>query len=79
MNFNLSNKEARDINDQNLGEVLEVDQNYVLIQKGTSSNNQRFYIPLYLIEKYDKNTLWFRIGKEEARNNFTVYSQPLSI
>ena len=78
MDLNLSNKEARDVKDQDLGKILEVDHNYVLIEKGTSNNNERFYIPLYLLEKYDEDTLWFRIDQEEVKNNFTVYSQPLS-
>jgi len=78
LNFSLSKKEARDVNDQDLGKVLEVDYNYVLIEKETSYNDGRFYIPIYLLEKYDENTLWFRIDQEEAKNNFTIYSQPLS-
>ena len=78
MDPNLSKKGARDVNDQDLGKILEVDHNYVLIEKGTSNNDERFYIPLYLLEKYDQNTLWFRIDQEEAKNNFTIYSQPLS-
>jgi hypothetical protein len=78
MDPNLSKKGARDVKDQDLGKILEVDHNYVLIEKGTSNNDERFYIPLYLLEKYDQNTLWFRIDQEEAKNNFTVYSQPIS-
>ena len=35
MDLNLSKKQAKDVNDEDLGEVQEVDQNYVLIQKGT--------------------------------------------
>ena len=76
MNLTLSKKEARDVNDEDLGEVQEVDHNYVLIQKDTSYNNERFYIPMYLVEKYDGNTLWFRIDQEEAKNNFIINSQP---
>jgi hypothetical protein len=78
MNLNLPKKEAKDVNNEDLGEVQEVDQNYVLIQKGTSYNNERFYIPMYLVEKYDGNTLWFRIDQEEAKNNFIINSQPPS-
>ena len=78
MDPNLSKKGARDVNDQDLGKILEVDHNYVLIEKGTSNNDERFYIPLYLLEKYDQNTLWFRIDQEEAKNNFKVYSQTIS-
>jgi hypothetical protein len=31
MDLNLSKKQAKDVNDEDLGEVQEVDQNYVLI------------------------------------------------
>jgi hypothetical protein len=80
MNLTLSKKEARDVNDKDLGEVQEVDHNYLLIQRGETSynNNERFYIPMYLVEKYDGNTIWFRIDQEEARNNFIINSQPTS-
>ena len=79
MNLNLSDKKAKDVNNEDLGEVQEVDQNYILIQKTTTSyNNERFYIPMYLVEKYDANTLWFRIDQEEAKNNFIINSQPPS-
>jgi hypothetical protein len=67
MDLNLSKQQAKDI-----GEVQEVDQNYILIQKGTPYNNERFYIPMYLVEKNNGNTLWFRI--DQVRIN----SQPPS-
>jgi hypothetical protein len=37
-------KEARGSNDEDLGEVQEVGQNYVLVQKGMISK-EKFYIP----------------------------------
>ena len=78
INLNLSKKEAKDVNDNDLGEVQEVDENYILIEKRTSYNNERFYIPMYLAQKYDGNTLWFKIDQEEAKNNFTINSEPSS-
>jgi hypothetical protein len=78
MDLNLSKKQAKDVNDEDLDEVQEVDQNYVLIQKGTPYNNERFYIPMYLVEKNNGNTLWFRIDQEEAKDNFIINSQPPS-
>jgi hypothetical protein len=72
MNLNLSNKQAKDVNDNDLGEVQEVDRSYILIQRQTSYNNERFYIPMYLVQKYDGSTLWFKIDQEEAKNNFII-------
>jgi hypothetical protein len=36
MNLNLSNKQAKDVNDNDLGEVQEADRSYILIQRQTS-------------------------------------------
>ena len=51
-------KEARGQNKEDLGEVQDVGQNYVLVQKGMI-NKEKFYIPKYLVEGYDGKVLWF--------------------
>ena len=48
----LSRKEARGLNNYDLGEVQEVGQTYVVTQKGTIKK-EKFYIPKYLAEGYD--------------------------
>ncbi len=62
-------KEARGTNDDDLGEVQDIGQTYVMTQKGTFSK-EKFFLPKYLIEGYDGNVLRFRISKEEARSKF---------
>jgi hypothetical protein len=74
----LLKKEARCINGEDLGEVQDVDQDYVLTQRGILSNKERFYIPRYLVEKYDGNTIWFRLSGQEAKDSFMIASQPPS-
>ena len=71
----LLKKEARCINGKDLGEVQDVDQDYVLTQSGILSNKERFYLPRYLVEKYDGNTIWFKISKQEAKDSFMIASQ----
>ena len=58
-------KQAKSINDEELGIVQDVEDDYVLAQ-----GKFRFYIPMYLIEKYDGNSLWFRINEDEAISKF---------
>jgi uncharacterized protein (TIGR02271 family) len=70
-----SKKEARGIDDYDLGEVQVIGKNYVLTQKGTF-NRQRFYIPKYLVEGYDLNVVRFKVTKEDAENNFARESPP---
>lgn len=58
-------KEARGApDDSDFGEVQEVGQHYVLTQKGIM-NKERFYIPKYLVQGYDGNTLWFNASGDQ--------------
>jgi uncharacterized protein (TIGR02271 family) len=73
----VTKKEARGSNDEDLGEVQEVDQNYVLVQRGMV-NKKKFYIPRDLAESYDGTLLRFRISEEDAKNRFLRDSPPSS-
>ncbi|HSF49445.1 MAG TPA: hypothetical protein VLA74_01685 [Nitrososphaeraceae archaeon] len=55
-------KEARGINDEDLGEVKEVKSNYVLVQRGII-DKEKFYIPKDQAESYDGNVLKFRLSE----------------
>ena len=57
-------KEARGINDEDFGEVQEVKDNYVLVQKGII-NKKKFYIPKDQAESYDGNVLKFKFSEQE--------------
>jgi uncharacterized protein (TIGR02271 family) len=68
-------KEARGTNDDDLGEVQDIGQTYVMTQKGMLSK-EKFFLPKYLIEGYDGDVLRFRISKEEARSKFVRDTPP---
>jgi len=68
-------KEARGINDDDLGEVQDIGQTYVVTQKGMISK-QKFFIPKYLAEGYDGEVLRFRVTEEEAKSKFVRDSPP---
>ena len=71
----VTKKEARGSNDEDLGEVQEVGPNYVLVQKGMI-NKEKFYIPKDMAESYDGNVLHFRISKEDAESRYMTDSPP---
>ena len=56
-------KEARGKNDEDLGEVQEVGDTYVVVQKGLI-NKEKFYIPQDKVESYDGTVLRFKISEE---------------
>jgi uncharacterized protein (TIGR02271 family) len=62
-------KEARGSNDEDLGEVQEVGENYVLVQKGLI-NKDKFYIPKDQVESYDGDVLRFSISEEDAKSRY---------
>jgi uncharacterized protein (TIGR02271 family) len=62
-------KEARGSNDEGLGEVQEVGDNYVLVQRGMI-NKDKFYIPRDMVESYDGDVLRFSISEEDAKSRF---------
>ena len=74
---NVIKKEARGSNDEDLGEVQEVGDNYVLVQRGMI-NKDKFYIPKDQVESYDGSVLRFRISEEDAKNRFLGDSLPPS-
>jgi uncharacterized protein (TIGR02271 family) len=70
-------KEARGTNDEDLGEVQEVGQDYVLVQKGMI-NKDKFYIPKDMVESYDGDVIRFSISEEDAKSRFLGDSPPTS-
>jgi uncharacterized protein (TIGR02271 family) len=70
-------KEARGSSDEDLGEVQEVGQDYVLVKRGMI-NKDKFYIPKDQVESYDGSVLRFRISEDDARNRFLRDSPPSS-
>jgi len=57
-------KEARGTNDEDFGEVQDIQGNYVLVQKGII-DKEKFYIPKDQAESYDGDVLRFRISQED--------------
>ena len=68
-------KEARGSNDEDLGEVQEVGQDYVLVQRGLI-NKDKFYIPKDMVESYDGDVLRFSISEDDVKSRFLRDSPP---
>ena len=60
-------KEARGLGDDtDFGEVQEILGEYIITQKGNVAKD-RFYIPKNLVERFDGETVYFKITKDEAK------------
>ncbi|HYF99318.1 MAG TPA: hypothetical protein VD815_04445 [Candidatus Saccharimonadales bacterium] len=62
-------KEARGLNDADLGEVQEVTQDNVITKSGVF-DKEIYCIPKSLVQGYDGHNLLFRVTKEEAENKY---------
>jgi hypothetical protein len=59
-------KKARGLDDYDLGEVLEVQDNVIVTQKGIIDKD-KFYLTKRLIDRFDGQYLWFNITEAEAQ------------
>ena len=60
-------KEARGNNEEDFGQVQDLQGNYILVQKGIS-NKEKFYIPKDQAESYDGDVLKFKFSELELSN-----------
>ena len=58
-------KEARGVSDADFGEVQEVSNGLILVQRGVG-NKEIFSIPQNKVESYDGKVLRFAISEDEA-------------
>ena len=70
-------KEARGKNDEDLGEVQEIINNYILVQRGII-NKEKYYIPQSQVESYDGYILRFQITEDDL-NKYAGEEDPPSI
>ncbi len=70
-------KEAKGLNDADLGKVQEVNENYILTQKGILSK-EKFYLPKSIPHGYNGRILLFHITEEEAKEKFIIHKSTTS-
>jgi hypothetical protein len=65
----LSGKEAKTLDNSELGKVKHVADDYVYTEKGLLEK-ENFYIPRRFADRFDGKTLWFSITKGQAESEF---------
>ena len=59
-------KEARGIDDYDLGEVHDLDADTVVTKKGIVDKD-KFYLPKSRAVRFDGHKVWFNVTKDEAK------------
>lgn len=61
---NIIKKEVRGLNNEDFGEVKDIQANYIIVERG-SINKEKFYFPKEQVESYDGNILKIRLVEFE--------------
>ena len=64
-------KEAKGLDDDELGEVQEVRGNDIITKSGII-DKETYCIPRDLVERFDGHNLWFKISKDEAKKQYKI-------
>jgi hypothetical protein len=63
----ITKKEARGLgDDSDFGEVQEILGEFIITQKG-NVDKERYYIPKSLVERFDGDTVYLKLTKEEGK------------
>ena len=65
----LKGKNVKTNDGKDLGEIKEISDNYIRVEKGTF-RKESFWIPKYVGDAFDGKTLWLLIDEEELRARY---------
>jgi len=62
-------KEAKGVNGEDLGEVQQITDEYILVQRGLT-NKEKYYIPQDQAKSFDGSVLKFTISEDEMKSRY---------
>jgi len=65
----LKGKNVKTNDGKDLGEIKDVSENYIHVEKGTL-HKESLWIPKYIADAFDGKTLWLLIDEEELRGKY---------
>jgi hypothetical protein len=71
----LKGKKVKSNDGKELGEIKQVSQNYIKLEKGTLKKD-RFWVPKYLADVYDGKSLWLLVAASEVKDAFLYGGEP---
>jgi hypothetical protein len=65
----LKGKKVKSNDGKDVGEIKEVSQNFLRLEKGTVKK-EKFWIPKYIADAYDGKTVWLLINEEDIQSKY---------
>jgi hypothetical protein len=64
----LKGKQVKTHDGKDIGEIKEISQHYLRLEKGTISKD-KFWIPKYIADAYDGENVWVVANEDEVKEN----------
>jgi hypothetical protein len=71
----LKEKKVKTNDGKDVGEIKEVSQNHLRLEKGTISKD-KFWIPKYIVDTFDGKNVWLSVNEEEVRGTYLFGQEP---
>jgi hypothetical protein len=71
----LKGKKVTTNDGEDVGEIKEISQNFLRIEKGTI-NKDKYWIPKYLADAYDGKRLWLLVSEEHLLPRYLYGEEP---
>jgi hypothetical protein len=71
----LKGKNAKSIDNKEIGKIKEISQDYIQIEKGLVSKDY-FFVPKYFVEGYEDDDIIISLTEDEIKNKFMNKSNP---
>jgi len=71
----LNGKKVKTNDGKELGEIKEISENFLRLQKGTVAK-KKFWIPKYTADAYDGKVLWLLLNEEELLDKYRYGAEP---
>jgi hypothetical protein len=71
----LKGKKVKTHDGKDIGEIDEISQNYLRLEKGTISKD-KFWIPKYIVDTFDGDNVWVIATKDEVKERYLFGQEP---
>jgi hypothetical protein len=71
----LKDKKVKTNDGKDLGEIKEVTENYIRLEKGVV-NKDKYWIPKYVADAYDGKVLWLLVSSDDVAKGYSYTTHP---
>jgi hypothetical protein len=73
----LKGKKVKTHDGKDVGEIDEISQNYLRLEKGTISKD-KFWVPKYIVDTFDGDNVWVVASEDEVKERYLFGQEPPS-